>query len=639
MDALETVLGDQLDLAELLADANSDPVSFHFAPCSYRLVNAATGELWTQAQTPHIFSIEVRAEKLPSHFGAGGTFRWHKNCVLPRLHVAVTGGDHASLEGAAVLLSAVTVDVLSHQARSVGLEGVSLQPLVNRQCAFSSLAFTTTSYNLPGRPSIHIMASLLLRPSIPLPLPAPAPNGLPMASDLSAQAGQHAVAISTISPAMTVDARKRQSKVQQGSTTHSGKLHLPADGNGTGLGPTGALNGDGSNGNDDGGDPSRELLPFAPDLLEKRLEKVGKETIGRQNIDNSIDGLRAYLSALNIRNKCKHPLFLVLRFDACVGLLYDSATVQNPIDDDGTFFKMMEALTAAERAPPSATGSVTRFAPFVVAVKASHAQHECEHKNCPVKLCTTLSLPHATSLPSTYRMLCDRQVQILRRTYCRLHCSHHGGVMSGVGLPLGGGFGSAIQYSNGKAAMGNLIAPSSHPPPAVCTSCLVPHQEALTISSSAQKHAASLLSTLTELSTSAQFDCPEREWEYGLRVLAEAMSMHCRTKSAAEIIGYMNDESTSASKRHTSTAPAAAAEVGVKQQSPPTSFTTLPAAAMPKRLESYDHEHQVPTVTCEQECHDSVDDLEPMSNAHNHDHTMVAQPLARTASAEIDAYY
>ena len=211
--------------------------------------------------------------------------------------------------------------------------------------------------------------------------------------------------------------------------------------------------------------------------------------------------------------------------------------------------------------------------------------------------------------------------------------------MSGVGLPLGGGFGSAIQYSNGKAAMGNLIAPSSHPPPAVCTSCLVPHQEALTISSSAQKHAASLLSTLTELSTSAQFDCPEREWEYGLRVLAEAMSMHCRTKSAAEIIGYMNDESTSASKRHTSTAPAAAAEVGVKQQSPPTSFTTLPAAAMPKRLESYDHEHQVPTVTCEQECHDSVDDLEPMSNAHNHDHTMVAQPLARTASAEIDAYY
>ena len=118
MDALETVLGDQLDLAELLADANSDPVSFHFAPCSYRLVNAATGELWTQAQTPHIFSIEVRAEKLPSHFGAGGTFRWHKNCVLPKLHVSVNGASGSSaLQGAAVQLSALHVlEVLSREA-------------------------------------------------------------------------------------------------------------------------------------------------------------------------------------------------------------------------------------------------------------------------------------------------------------------------------------------------------------------------------------------------------------------------------------------------------------------------------------------------------------------------------------------
>ena len=36
------------------------------------------------------------------------------------------------LDGAAVLLSAVTVDVLSHAARSVGLEGATVRPLVNR---------------------------------------------------------------------------------------------------------------------------------------------------------------------------------------------------------------------------------------------------------------------------------------------------------------------------------------------------------------------------------------------------------------------------------------------------------------------------------------------------------------------------
>ena len=50
----------------------------------------------------------------------------------------------------------------------------------------------------------------------------------------------------------------------------------------------------------------------------------------RQPIDNSIDGLRNYLSAVNIRNKCKHPLFLALRFDACIGLLYDSSRAANP---------------------------------------------------------------------------------------------------------------------------------------------------------------------------------------------------------------------------------------------------------------------------------------------------------------------
>ena len=61
----------------------------------------------------------------------------------------------------------------------------------------------------------------------------------------------------------------------------------------------------------------------------------------RREIDDSLDGLRAYLSALNIRNKCKHPLFLVLRFDACVSLLYDSTRALNPLDDDDAFYSMM----------------------------------------------------------------------------------------------------------------------------------------------------------------------------------------------------------------------------------------------------------------------------------------------------------
>jgi hypothetical protein len=70
------------------------------------------------------------------------------------------------------------------------------------------------------------------------------------------------------------------------------------------------------------------VLPFAPHLLEATLHKVGKDSA--VPIENSLDGLRNYLSALNIRNKCKHPLFLALRFDSCIGLLYDSTSVRNP---------------------------------------------------------------------------------------------------------------------------------------------------------------------------------------------------------------------------------------------------------------------------------------------------------------------
>jgi len=134
---LEVAVGlDCDDLADLLG--GESPVAppaegFKFAPCSY-ILHREAGEPWRASGAAHNFVINVRAERLPQHFGAGGTFRWHKNCVLPRLHISVDGTDeHGVLEGAAVNLSAVTVDVLAHTARSVGLDGATLRPLVNRE--------------------------------------------------------------------------------------------------------------------------------------------------------------------------------------------------------------------------------------------------------------------------------------------------------------------------------------------------------------------------------------------------------------------------------------------------------------------------------------------------------------------------
>jgi len=63
----------------------------------------------------------------------------------------------------------------------------------------------------------------------------------------------------------------------------------------------------------------------------------------RREIDNSFDGLRNYLSALNIRNKCKHPLFLVLRFNSCVGLWYDPSSGGDPLADAASFGAMMKS--------------------------------------------------------------------------------------------------------------------------------------------------------------------------------------------------------------------------------------------------------------------------------------------------------
>ena len=240
--------------------------SFAWSPCTYALVTAEGS--WPTSMSAAA-PLSVSMDRLP--LAAASGWSWHKNHQLPRLTVSC---GTAPPEGAACLLSAVTVDVLTHTAHDAGLEGNTLQPIVNGACSFSSLTFKTTSYNLKGKP-IHLMASLLLR-----------------------EGDRLCIAASLLSPPLLVDARKRQSKEEKGGMGRASEASSSVGGQG------------------------RSLLPFAPALLERKLEKVDRES-ARREIDNSLDGLRAYLSALNIRNKCKHPLFLVLRFNSCVGLWCD----------------------------------------------------------------------------------------------------------------------------------------------------------------------------------------------------------------------------------------------------------------------------------------------------------------------------
>ena len=413
-------------------------------------------------------------------------------------------------------MSAVTVDVLTHTAHEAGLEGGTLQPLVNGACSFSSLTFKTTSYNLKGKP-IHLMASLLVR-----------------------ERDRLCIVASRLSPPLLVDARKRQSKEDKSGRAAEAAASVPGQGH--------------------------SLLPFAPALLERKLEKVDRES-SRREIDDSLDGLRAYLSALNIRNKCKHPLFLVLRFNSCVGLWYDTALRGDPLADDASFCAMMRELSSLDGkgTPPNsgATGEPARLAPFVIAIKSLHGAGAC-HLNCPVQLPSSVSLPHASSLPSTYREVCDHQLTTLRRTYCRLYCSH----ASGSTPP---------DILGGNALLGPpcpLMTQASRPvliggPPCACGEFGSGDASAHTH----QRHAAELLASArqmvleyqaTEVNgdadggaevVAADNECPEREWEAGLLLLAESLALHCATRSSAEIVAFMRHDEARAAKRHSGVTP------------------------------------------------------------------------------------
>ena len=103
---------------------------------------------------------------------------------------------------------------------------------------------------------------------------------------------------------------------------------------------------------------------------------------------------------------------------------------------------------------------------------------------------------------------------MLRKTYCRLHCSH----------------------SNTPDGLTDLVSVPPHLAPPV------PDDD----TAAKQRHVASLLSLI---STAVSGDCPEREWQESLRILAEAMAMHWRTRSTDEIVAFMNDEVASSAKR------------------------------------------------------------------------------------------
>jgi hypothetical protein len=536
---LADVLMDEDILCDLLEPTGA-ACSFPWERCSYRLLDG-NGDMYRSSPSPQV-ETQIDMERLPLLLGDPPTWTYYKNCTLPHITVRAHGvGMHALHlpDRASVLLSAVTLNAATGTAVSCGLDGDVHQPLVHGACSFASISFKTTSYNLKGK-ALHLLISLLA----PEPTTG-AGDGTGGCGGVSGGVGARSgnvMLASFLSPPLRVDARKRQTKERLLMTAATGKGRSGQTGSGADA-------------------TAVTLTPFAPEVLERRLEKVAKTAEGggkqlRSPIDNSIEGLRAYLSAVNIRPKCKHPLFLVLRFDTCVGLFYDTTRSSNPAEDVEAFQRMMTVLSIApsKEGVPRGDGGVE----FLVATKPDHEHHdhECGKSDCPVRLSAAISLPKGNNLPPQYQMLCDHQLGALRRTYCKLYDA------ANIACPHG------VQPSP---------APHAGETPPPCSTCGVQDPPLLFGAGEggcsaadvccaldpleAHRHhgltvcAASvprLLGAVESLVSEGAADdqsagcgmrdaCPQAEWEQGLALMAAALSQHCRTRSAAEIMAFMRD--------------------------------------------------------------------------------------------------
>ena len=140
-------------------------------------------------------------------------------------------------------------------------------------------------------------------------------------------------------------------------------------------------------------------------------------TSARHEIDNSITGLRAYLSALNIRNKCKHPLFLVLRFSACVGLWYDATrTLRVALDRPEPCRQHAAAVHSPRQPAPQLRPSRVRRIQRETLRRRGHRCQPTTHTHCadPAVSSNASTTSAATSTAAASRRAAARHVATFR---------------------------------------------------------------------------------------------------------------------------------------------------------------------------------------------------------------------------------
>ena len=143
--------------------------------------------------------------------------------------------------------------------------------------------------------------------------------------------------------------------------------------------------------------------------------------------------------------------------------------------------------------------------------------------------------------------------------------------------------------------------------------------------------------------------------------------MHCRTRSAAEIVAFMHDEAVGREKRHSNNNNSREGEValaigansdgrGGSTADGLTAFggaTTLAEwngggwsgewsgelnGAWQRPQEAFEHSHAVPTMCCDRECEDAV--MEGASHSHQHSPALSSTHTSTHQQAhEVDGFW
>lgn len=204
-------------------------------------------------------------------------WHWHKSWNIPvvtaNLEVKCKETQERKKEKVIVTAQIFAVQPLKQDTDAVtlddkGLKGITQKTLMQSSATFASLKFITTSYYHDGKP-FHLLITFYIK----------------------ASGSKWKFIHSVISPPIYVDSRKmaRDTDVYKAKKQQSVTSCFPT-----------------------------EMLNAS---YYKRFSQNNKMI--EIQIDNSLDGMCNFLTAPNIRNKVRHPLFLSIKFSKCIKLYYN----------------------------------------------------------------------------------------------------------------------------------------------------------------------------------------------------------------------------------------------------------------------------------------------------------------------------